>query len=57
MQCLAQIFRAVEAVRLPDLLKPAVEPLDHAVGLLHSWFSEPAFDIQVLVYQVKFMLC
>ncbi len=56
MQRLAQILCTVEPVRLQHLLEPAIEPLDHAVGLRCAGLGEPVFDTQAFAQEVEFVL-
>ena len=56
MQCLAQILGAVEPVRLQLLLKHAVEPLYHAVGLRRAGLGEPVFDAQAVAQEFELVL-
>lgn len=56
VQGLTQVLGAVEAVGLQHLLKPAVEPLDHAVGLWRARPGESVLNAQAVTQEVEFVI-
>ena len=56
MQCGFQLLTRTEMVALQHLLDPAVEALDHTVGLrVHRW-RRAVFDLQIGAELIAFML-
>ena len=53
---LLQVLAAVEAVALQDVLDPAVEALDHAVGLRSHRRGQAMLDAEVGAQEVKLVL-
>ena len=51
-----QFFSGTEVVALQHLLDPAIEPLDHAVGLRMLRRGQAVFDAEVAAQQIKLVL-